>query len=87
MIMELYIIKREYGSRIPFGLLKRRIGDSMKPMQVRTIELQFTADEISRYRPLYNLAINTLVKVIDINGKKMVVFDMKQWRAFKYYSM
>lgn len=86
MIMELCVIKRGYGSRIPFGPLGRRIGDSMKPMQVRTIELQFTADEISRYRPLHNLAINTLVKVIDINGKKTVVFDMKQWRALKHYS-
>ncbi|KAI9774717.1 MAG: hypothetical protein M1839_001678 [Geoglossum umbratile] len=86
MIMELCVIKRGYGSRIPFGPLGRRIGDSMKPMQVRTIELQYTADEISQYRPLHNFAINTLVKTIDVNGKKTVVFDMKQWRALKHYS-
>ncbi|KAH0557042.1 hypothetical protein GP486_005170 [Trichoglossum hirsutum] len=86
MIMELCVIKRGYGSRIPFGPEGKRIADSMKPMQTRTIWLQHTTDEISRYRPLHDFAINSLVKSIDVNGQKMVVFDMKHWRALKHYS-
>ncbi|KAI9869098.1 MAG: hypothetical protein M1813_002922 [Trichoglossum hirsutum] len=85
--MELCVIKRGYGSSIPFGKNGRRIGDSMQPMQVRTIELNYRPDELVRYRPLHNHAIANLPKTIDgPNGTKRVAFDMKYWRSLKHYS-
>jgi hypothetical protein len=41
LAIELCVLKRGYGSCIPFGPEGKKIGDSVKPMQVRTIELKY----------------------------------------------
>jgi hypothetical protein len=87
LAMEMCVIKRGYGSRIPFGPEGRRIGDAVKPMQVRTIELKYREDELERYKPLHNFAIDNLPKAVDgPDGGKIAAFDMKHWRSLKHYS-
>ncbi|KAH0537331.1 hypothetical protein FGG08_005847 [Glutinoglossum americanum] len=87
LAMEMCVLKRGYGSHIPFGPKGKKIGDSVKPMQVRTIELQYRKDELEKYRPLHNFAIDNLAKTVDgPDGRKIVVFDMVHWRALKHYS-
>ncbi|KAI9777953.1 MAG: hypothetical protein M1839_008488 [Geoglossum umbratile] len=85
-IYSICMLKRNYASRIPFdtGI---PIGEDIPPMQVRTVELKFSAREVDRYTPMHNAALSCLTKVIDDStGKKRVVFDMQIWRALSHFA-
>jgi hypothetical protein len=72
---------------LPFGPEGKRIGDTTKPMRVRTIGLKYTPNEMTRYRPLHNFTVNNIIKCInEPDVRKVVAFDMKHWRALKHYS-
>ncbi|KAI9869289.1 MAG: hypothetical protein M1813_000077 [Trichoglossum hirsutum] len=85
-VYSICVLKRNYASRIPFDN-ETTIGADIPPMQVRTVELKFTADELKRYTPMHNIALSNLTKVLDDGSSKMrVVFDMRVWRSLTHFS-
>jgi hypothetical protein len=85
-VYSICVLKRNYASRIPFDN-ETTIGADIPPMQVRTVELKFTADELKRYTPMHNIALSNLTKVLDDgSGKMRVVFDMRVWRSLTHFS-
>ncbi|KAI9826779.1 MAG: hypothetical protein M1826_006574 [Phylliscum demangeonii] len=84
-IFGLILLKRGYGSRIPFGT-GPRLGDTVPPMQQRTIELAFTQDEHQRYRLQHNKAVSDLINASQGPEGVKIRFNSTAIRALSHYT-